>query len=43
MRKVGKETPLTRGKIQIQSEGAQVFYRNIAVRPLSAVPMKYVQ
>lgn len=39
----GKETPLTRGKIQIQSEGAEVFYRNIAVRPLSAVPTKYLQ
>jgi hypothetical protein len=39
----GKETPLTRGKIQIQSEGAEVFYRNIAVRPLSAIPAKYLQ
>ena len=39
----GKETPLTKGKIQIQSEGAEVFYRNIAVRPLSAIPAKYAQ
>jgi hypothetical protein len=39
----GKETPLTRGKIQIQSEGAEVFYRNIAVRPLSVIPAKYLQ
>ncbi len=34
----GKEVPLTRGKIQLQSEGAEVFYRNIAVRPLKAIP-----
>jgi hypothetical protein len=37
--KVGnKETPLTKGKIQIQSEGAEVFYRNIMVRPIDAIP-----
>lgn len=39
----GKETPLTKGKIQIQSEGAEVFYRNIAVRPLSSIPEKYLR
>ena len=33
----GKEEPLTRGKIQLQSEGAEVFYRNIAIRPLSKI------
>jgi hypothetical protein len=38
----GKEVPLTRGKIQIQSEGAEVFYRNIALRPISAIPKKYL-
>jgi hypothetical protein len=39
----GKETPLTKGKIQIQSEGAEVFYRNIVLQPLSAIPEKYLR
>lgn len=30
----GREVPLTRGKIQIQSEGAEVFYRKIEIEPL---------
>jgi hypothetical protein len=31
----GKNSPLVRGKIQIQSEGAEVFFRNIRIRQLS--------
>jgi hypothetical protein len=31
-------TPLAKGRIQFQSEGAEVFYRNIAVRPCSTLP-----
>jgi hypothetical protein len=34
----GKEVPLTRGKIQIQSEGAEVFYRKMEIRPLKEIP-----
>ena len=34
----GKEVPLTRGKIQLQSEGAELFYRNITVRGITAIP-----
>ncbi|NVK85134.1 MAG: DUF1080 domain-containing protein [Cytophagia bacterium] len=30
--------PLSKGKIQIQSEGAEVFYRNIKVENISALP-----
>jgi hypothetical protein len=30
----GKVAPLTRGKFQIQSEGAEAFYRNIVVKQL---------
>jgi hypothetical protein len=30
--------PLTRGKLQIQSEAAEVFYRNIKIRPIEAFP-----
>ena len=31
----GKETPLEKGKIQIQTEGAEVYYRNIQLEPIS--------
>lgn len=30
----GKKVPLTKGRIQIQSEGAEVFYRNIEIKSL---------
>jgi hypothetical protein len=30
----GKITPLTKGKIQLQSEGAEIFYKNIRIRPI---------
>ena len=30
--------PLTKGKIQIQSEGAQIYYRNISIRPIAEIP-----
>jgi len=43
-RKVGdKEEPLTKGKIQLQSEGAEVFYRNIAIKPLEKIPEEYLK
>ena len=43
-RKVGdKEEPLTKGMIQLQSEGAEVFYRNVAIRPLKAIPEEYLK
>lgn len=34
----GKDTPLTKGKIQIQSEGSEVFYRNIRIIPITGFP-----
>lgn len=34
----GKESPLKKGKIQIQSEGAEVFYRNIEFRSIKKIP-----
>ncbi len=34
----GREEPLTRGRIQLQSEAAEVFYRNIAIRPIKEIP-----
>ena len=36
--KDGKEQPLTAGQIQLQSEGAEVYYRNIEIMPLSKMP-----
>jgi hypothetical protein len=34
----GKEAPLTKGKIQIQSEGAEVFYKDIKISPIAMIP-----
>jgi hypothetical protein len=34
----GKEIPLTKGKIQLQCEGAEVFYRNIRISPIDKIP-----
>ena len=30
--------PLTRGKLQVQSEAAEIYYRNIKIRPLATFP-----
>ncbi len=30
--------PLTKGKLQLQSEAAEIFYKNIRIRPISAFP-----
>ncbi len=37
-RQGAQEVPLTRGRIQIQSEGAEVFYRRPQIRPLRRLP-----
>jgi len=37
----GKETPLTKGAIQLQSEGAELFFRNIEIRPINKIPDEY--
>jgi hypothetical protein len=34
----GKALPLKKGKLQIQSEGAEVFYKDIKIRPIAAIP-----
>lgn len=33
--------PLTAGLISLQTEGAEVYYRNVEVRPITAVPAEY--
>ena len=39
--KDGKVFPLTRGKIQIQSEAAEVFYKDIMIKNITKIPEKY--
>ncbi len=39
----GKKTPLLKGKIQLQSEAAEVFYKNIEIRNLESLPKEYAQ
>lgn len=39
----GKMVPLTKGKIQLQSEGAAVFYRNIRIRPIKKLPTQLLK
>jgi hypothetical protein len=36
-----KMKPLTGGKLQIQSEAAEVFYRDIEIRSIPAMPAEY--
>jgi hypothetical protein len=33
-----REVPLTRGKLQFQSEAAEVYFRDIAIRPIREIP-----
>ncbi len=37
----GKNVPLVEGKIQLQSEAAEVFYKDIQIRPLTEMPKNY--
>lgn len=39
----GREEPLTKGRLQLQSEGAEVFYRNMALRPITEIPKELLQ
>ncbi len=39
----GQRQPLTHGKIQLQSEAAEVFYKDIMIKPLAAMPAEYAQ
>jgi len=34
----GNEIPLTKGKIQLQSEGAEIFYRHISIKAIEEIP-----
>ncbi|HEX8506118.1 MAG TPA: DUF1080 domain-containing protein [Hymenobacter sp.] len=39
----GERKPLTSGKIQLQSEAAEVFYKDILIKPLKAMPAEYAK
>lgn len=36
--KTGQKVPLTRGRVQFQSEGAETLFRNIIVEPIESMP-----
>lgn len=37
----GKTVPLTRGKIQLQSEATEVFYKDVKIRSIEELPKEY--
>ena len=39
----GKIIPMTKGKIQLQSEAAEVFYKDIKIQNLKSLPDEYSQ
>src|SRR5438105_5289852 len=39
----GAVLPLKKGKLQIQSEGAEIFYKKIRIKPLNAIPSKLLK
>ncbi len=39
----GNKVPLTKGKIQLQSEAAEVYFKDIEIRDLEAIPAEFVQ
>jgi hypothetical protein len=43
LEKDGEIIPLTKGNIQLQSEGAEVFFRNMEIRSIDKIPRKYLQ
>ena len=36
-------SPLTSGQISLQTEGAEVFYRDVMVQPITAVPAEWAE
>lgn len=37
----GKDYPLSKGKLQLQSEAAEVFYKDIQIKPIDQLPTEY--
>lgn len=38
----GQAIPLVKGKIQLQSEGAEIFYKDITIEDLHSIPAKFL-
>ena len=38
----GQVLPLTKGRIQLQSEGAEVFYKRIRIQSITRIPAKFI-
>ena len=39
----GVKVPLTKGKIQLQSEAAEVFFKDIQIRQIESMPAEHLQ
>ncbi len=39
----GKSIPMNKGKIQLQSEAAEVYFKDIKIRDLASLPSEYIQ
>ena len=39
----GHESPLAKGKLQIQSEGAEIYYKNLMIRSIDAIPAELLK
>ncbi|MDO3628469.1 DUF1080 domain-containing protein [Mucilaginibacter sp. BT774] len=39
----GQDLPLTKGRIQLQSEGAELFYRHIQIRAIDHLPLELIK
>jgi len=39
----GQVIPLTKGKIQLQSEGAELFYKDIKIQAIEKLPAVYLR
>jgi hypothetical protein len=38
-----KPVPLTAGKVLLQSEGAEVYFRDVEIQPITAVPAEFAE
>ncbi|MFY0607603.1 MAG: DUF1080 domain-containing protein [Cyclobacteriaceae bacterium] len=39
----GQKVPLTQGKIQLQSEAAEVYFKEVAIRSIAEMPQRYAK
>lgn len=37
------DIPLTKGKLQLQSEAAEVYYKDVVIRPIDGIPAEYAR